>query len=192
MKLKCSLLILFAFAVAGCHFNKPGSEFGKNPASPDTIRHNRLSANKKRDYILMIDQAKMSAIKDTVITVPVRRRMRYMVVPVKLTNRTAQNMVYIDYSCSWEMIFYTDSRDIWVEAQPCQKNISQSCYVAAHSSKTFMLTLIMAKTAKPGTKFRCSMFLFDVTGNGQFPEFDRALYKNNPDNPIWSNTVVVP
>ena len=192
MKLKFTLLISFVFAVTGCHFNKPGSGYAENAAPPDTVHYDRLSATKKQDYILTIDQSKMSAIKDTVITVPIRRGMRYMVVPVKLTNSTAKNMVYIDYNCSWEMIFYTDSRDIWVEAQPCQKNIPESCNLAAHSSKTFMLTLIMAKTAKPGTKFRCGMFLFDVTGDGQFPEFDRALYKNNPDNPIWSNTVVIP
>jgi hypothetical protein len=55
-----------------------------------------------------------------------------------------------------------------------------------------MLKVLLAKTVKPGTKFRCRMFVFNFTGDGRDSEFIDYLSKDPNDNPIWSDTVVIP
>jgi len=154
-----------------------------------------LTATDRKNYVLMIDQGKVSKSK---YSLPKNNYYGKTVlfVPVKLTNSSNDTLKYITMSCSWEEFYTTDNQHTAIiPGKPCEKNIPKELAIAPHAGVMVKVPVIKIQHAK---KFRIGMALIKLDrGNdlGYFFDVDWIGFLNRDkerNNVIWSNPIELP
>jgi|GEM_PF-3168563 len=149
-------------------------------------------------YILSVDQDVIKW-RDTVYYYASKLRgCRYALVPVTLTNLTADTLKYIDMSCSTLDIFTTDTRDAnIIKNQPCYKNTPIMFKLASYASVTFELPIcffsgdVGVKHILAAKEFKIGMGIFKYAGKKYISEDYPHILTKSSENIIWSKVVTV-
>lgn len=115
--------------------------------------------------------------------------IRYLEVPVTLTNTAKDTLFYLSNSCSWQDFYSVHSSPeiLKVEEVPCDKNIPGRLVLAPGKSETVQLKLFVAdgSTAKSVT-YTIGHNLIILPGDDS--GLDWRKYRK-VENIVWSNEV---
>ena len=161
-----------------------------------TIELDLLTNEDRQNYILSIDQNKISALRDTSIydyrqlKKPLRKvKFKTATVPVTLKNNSDRALAYYSMSCSWFEFYRTNTKEIYLDSWACSKNIHVSVTVAAHSSAVKYLTIFF-NNEKPSRRreFKIGM---NLTRYQRYDPFSTDFDQFRRYNVIWSNPVTL-
>jgi len=151
-----------------------------------------LTATDRRNYVITIDQNKVSTLKYS------RPKDNYyektvLFVPVKLTNNSNDTLKYMTMSCSWEEFYMADRREIaTIPIEPCDKNIPKCLTLGPHKSVIVNVPVVKLQRGK---RFRIGMALIKLNNHDNlFDLLNIGSYSidKKDDNIIWSNTIELP
>jgi hypothetical protein len=180
------LLALFLILSMFCH-----AQSSRNYKRNSTVKP--LTAIDRKNYVITIDQSKLSKTK---YSRPIDNYYRKTVlfVPVTLTNNSNDTVKYRSMSCSWEDFYIVDKKSVAeIERQPCDHNIPSILILPPHRSTTVRLPILKGRVSG---KFRIGMVLIKLVDDKNLFDFsgidDKFLLKNRGTNIIWSNPIELP
>jgi hypothetical protein len=161
-----------------------------------------LSVVDRDRFIVSINQEDVKHMKDTVCYYAGNmHRCLYAVVPVTLSNQSADTLKYINMLCSWLDVFRSDRDNVKLLPsaimEECWKN-SPAIYKVAPYQRTMFYIPVYFVTDMDKRKlftqktFKIGMSLYKYSEAGQLPVDIRGLtLRPETDNVIWSNEIVV-
>ncbi|MDB5148471.1 MAG: hypothetical protein JWQ57_2491 [Mucilaginibacter sp.] len=161
-----------------------------------------LSVADRERLIVSINQSDVKQMKDTVCYYAGNmHRCLYAVVPVTLSNQSADTLKYINMLCSWLDVFKSDRDNVKLLPsalmEECWKNGPAVYKVAPYQRAMFYIPVYfvtdMGKNKLFTQKaFKIGMSLYKYIEGGQLPVDIRGLtLRQETDNVIWSNEIVV-
>lgn len=159
---------------------------------PDKDIYLLTDIDRKR-YTLTIEQAKISAPRDTVITGFMDRKPKkvsVITVPVTLHNNADDMLRFYSMTCSWNEFWSIDCQYMELPGWACDKNVPEIIEVAPHQEYRKSLNIVYDSKVKHGSLYRISMSLLKADQNikwamGLSPD-EYVRY-----NKIWSNAVII-
>jgi hypothetical protein len=151
-----------------------------------------LTGQDRKDYVLNVDQHKITKVRDT--TFGARKISSYVIAQVKLLNLSSDTLTYINMTCSTYDIFTVDNKKISIMGWDCDKNFPKEFKIAPHKNSTFNFVLYFDKN-HPAQKFRFGIYLIrSKTKYFGFDILDRFWKSKVPFKNclIWSNEVTIP
>jgi hypothetical protein len=117
--------------------------------------------------------------------------INYLFIKTSLTNSTTDTVTYIRMSCSWQDSYTTDTKDLLVYVNECNKNVPQLIKIPPHSRQETILKLTSAKTISQlaGLEFRVGFNL--VTAKDYDEMFSKVSQLTNMENVIWSEMLTL-
>jgi hypothetical protein len=140
-------------------------------------------------YVLNIDQDKIML---TGYYAPYHSKGNFVIVPLKFTNKSADTLRYLTFSCSWNDIYKVSNGNIKVFKWPCEKNVVKIIEVLPNETTIVSMPITISNAMKNRRqKFKIGIHLVKVKGWGTgFYQFEAAL--KDEKNVIWSNEVETP
>jgi hypothetical protein len=165
----------------------PSTEFGP------------LTPKDKAQFILSANQKGIGKWRDTLcFDGKNNSHCLYAIIPVSLSNLSADTLKYINMSCSWLDAFAANIKNVHLSPNNyCYKNGPAVFTVPPFKAVTFYIPVIYFLDAGAGDIFKSKMFkigmsLYKVVGRNR-ADIDILSLKLNPEtaNLIWSNEVEV-
>jgi hypothetical protein len=116
--------------------------------------------------------------------------LRYIEVPVTLTNNATDTLYYMSMSCSWQDFYNVKSNPqiLKVEEVPCDKNVPYRLVLAPGKSQTVQLKLFIAE----GSNAKSVTYTIEhnlVILPGDYSSFKGWKEYRKVKNIIWSNEI---
>lgn len=108
-----------------------------------------------------------------------------------LTNSSSDTITYITMSCSWQDSYTTDSKDLFVEVNECDKNVPELIRIPPHSSHSTILKLMSNTNINQlkGLQFRVG---FNLVTAKDYDEMNLKLWQlTQMQNVVWSDPLIV-
>ena len=103
---KYLILIVLSITSMICYAQNSRSSVKYKKKSNSTIKP--LTENDRKNYVLGIDQNKLSKIKYTSLSDYSNYKGAILFIPVVLTNYSNDTLKYLSMTCSWEEFYVTD------------------------------------------------------------------------------------
>ena len=117
--------------------------------------------------------------------------INYLLVNTTLTNTSSDTVKYVSMSCSWQDVYSTDTRDLIIYVNVCDKNVPQIIDIPPHDKRDILLKLSCTKSINQlqGLKFKIG---FNFIAAENYDEMFSEVYQlTEMKNVIWSNTLRV-
>ena len=192
------LIIFSMLIILGSSYNYLTAQTSKKTKSSIiqlTKRHTQrktdvfkeLTAQDRKNYLLIIDQRKIGKLHDTILY---RGKCKVFNVPVKLSNISNDTLRYLSMSCSWDESFSIDNKNLNILVWGCDKNVPVDKLVLPHNSVVYNIPVLTDGTIE-SNKFRIGMNLLIVNKKNKRFTWDLILSDYKTKNLIWSNPVTV-
>ena len=183
-------------------FNTSPNFYRHDLASTIPAGFEELSVSDRQNFIISVNQDAIKQAKDTVCYYDLKlHRCVYTLVPVQLSNLSADTLKYVNMSCSWFDAFRTDKENIRLIPtalmMECWKNNPMVFQVPPHQQVTFnipvyYLTDGLDSKLFANKSFKIGMSLYKYSEGKQLPaDIYTLTHKAKTANIIWSNEVVI-
>lgn len=153
----------------------------------------KLTPKNRKDYILTIDQQRISPIKDT-LDYTIKKgyhKQSYVNVPMLLENRSADTLKYFIMTCSEWDVFRVNNMRLSYFDTICESNFPEVRKIAPKQSESFNIPLKVSRREGGTRTFKIGMSL-QLYIVGEYLDPYKNMTDPNAPNTIWSNQVNIP
>ena len=114
----------------------------------------------------------------------------FLIVPTSLKNNSNDTLKFYSMSCSWQLFYLVDNKNLKIELVGCDKNIPIILTLNPGQIRTIEIKLLINQKIDKGTeiKFRIGFNLLRKLDNQKMFDFKDVLNKKNV---IWSNMITM-
>ncbi|POS00635.1 hypothetical protein Q361_1398 [Flavobacterium croceum DSM 17960] len=115
--------------------------------------------------------------------------INYLLIKTSLTNSLSDTVTYISMSCSWQDSYTTDTKDLFISVNECDKNVPQLIKIPPHSRRDTVIKLTTKKNIRQltGLRFRIGFNFIRAKNNNEM--FSKVSQLPKMNNVIWSDTL---
>ena len=115
--------------------------------------------------------------------------INYLSIRTSLINSLSDTVTYISMSCSWQAPYTTDTKDLFVYLNECNKNVPRLIKIPPHSRQDTVIKLTSKKSISQltGLQFRVGFNL--ITAKDYAEMFSKVSQLTKMNNIIWSETL---
>lgn len=117
--------------------------------------------------------------------------INYLPIKTSLTNSLSDTVTYISMSCSWQDSYTTDTKDLFISVNECDKNVPQLIKIPPDSRRDTIIKLTTKKNIRQltGLRFRIGFNFIRAKNNNEM--FSKVSQLTKMNNVIWSDTLEV-
>lgn len=113
----------------------------------------------------------------------------YLVIKTTLTNNSADTISYMSMSCSWQELYWTDTKQLAIVINECGENGAVLIKIAPYSKEINTLELMTQKNTTELNNLKFKIGFNFITAHHHDRLSTKVMQLEKMENVIWSNTL---